>query len=219
MVAILYSAADAAVAERVRRALAAAQLPNSDAEGEVVAIVSAAALNDRDWQDALVAALDRGQPLIPVLAEAVALPKLIDHLTPVDAQADDAEAQLVAQITAARLPSARLPLRVRTPAVRRANNQAGLLIALVVIGMFIAGLWGVGVLNIEAPIEEYNAIDTEVAATRDVLIGPTLESYLQFLPGSLEEAAVYPATVEAVPTRIRPFVAATATAVAVEQQD
>jgi hypothetical protein len=219
MVVILYSSADAPVAERVRRALAAANLPESGAQGEVVAILSSAALQDAAWQRSLDQALDHAQPIIPVLAEAVALPKLIDHLTPINAQDEDAGQQIAAQIAAVRQPGARLPLRVRTPAVRRANNQAGLLIALIVIGMFIAGIWGVGVLNIEAPVEEFNAIDTEVAATRDVLIGPTLESYLLFLPGSAEEAAVYPATVQAVPTRIRPFVAATATAVAIEQQD
>jgi hypothetical protein len=85
--------------------------------------------------------------------------------------------------------------------------------------MFAIGLFAVAVLNVEAPVEEFNAIDTEVAATRDFLIAPTLDGYLRFLPGSAEEASVYPATVQAVPTRIRPFVAATATAVAVEQQD
>ncbi|MCA9904989.1 MAG: hypothetical protein KC547_14135, partial [Anaerolineae bacterium] len=179
---------------------------------------SQTALQDKAFQDAVSTALDNGQHIIPALAERVKLPKLIDHLVPVDLSAINATEQLDTQIQSSFSPEARLPLRVRTPSVRRANRRSGLIVAFLALAMFAIGIYAVAVLNIEAPVEEYNQINTEAAATRDFIIAPTLETYLRFLPGSVDEAAQYSATLQAIPTRLRPFVAATATAVAVDQQ-
>ncbi|MCA9910617.1 MAG: toll/interleukin-1 receptor domain-containing protein [Anaerolineae bacterium] len=222
MISLLATAQDAAVESDLRSDLTAhgyeMQQATTAADDIVIVVLSRAALQDTSLQSTLAAALDRGQHIIPTLAEPVRLPKLIDHLTPVDLSAQDATEQLYAQIEAANSPDARLSLRVRTPSVQRSNRRSGLIVGILALAMFIIGVYAVAVLNIEAPVEEYNQINTEAAATRDIIIGPTLENYLQFLPGSLEEAEQYPATLQAVPTRLRPFVQLTATAVAVDQQ-
>jgi hypothetical protein len=184
----------------------------------VIALLSAAALQDPDTRAALYAAIDSGHHIIPVVTEPLMLPKELDHLTPVELSEDPNLEVLRQQIDAALQPDVGLPLKVLTPAARRSNTRAGLIVGLLAFGMFMAGIIGIAVFNIEAPLEEYNLVDTEVAQTRDFLIAPTLEGYLRYLPGSLEQAAEYSATLQAVPTRIRPFVAATATAVAIEQQ-
>lgn len=219
MIDIIHTQADAALADRLQHDITAAGYDEVAGRSVRLVIVSGRLLNDAQCMTAVDDVLDHGQHLVPVLAERIALPRLIDHLTAVDLSNDYAFAPVRLAIEAAMGGSDRLPLRVRTAAVRRSNARTGLIIALLALGMFAIGLYAVAIANVEAPLEEYNAIDTEVAATRDFLIAPTLDSYLRFLPGSAEEAAIYSATLQAIPTRIRPFVAATATAVAVEQQD
>ncbi|MCL4248725.1 MAG: hypothetical protein KJ065_11325 [Anaerolineae bacterium] len=222
MISILATVHDAAVEARLRSALLAAghelRQQGTDKNDLLIAVLSQAALQDKAFHDALNTALDNDQPIVPALAERVKLPKLIDHLVPVDLSAANATEQLDAKIQATYSPDARLPLRVRTPSVQRANRRSGLIVAFLALAMFAIGIYAVAVLNVEAPVEEYNQINTEAAATRDFIIAPTLETYLRFLPGSQDEAAQYPSTLQAVPTRLRPFVAATATAVAVDQQ-
>lgn len=220
MLTLIHSQSDAVLAQQIRRDVSAAGYGLTDTargrEDVALLIVSQAALTDAQWQNALNAALDRGQHIVPIQTDTTPLPKLIDHLTPVNMSAGYSFAPLHTDIDAALSPDAGLALKVLTPATRRSNNQSGLVVGLIALAMFVIGVIGVAVFNIEAPVEEFNAIDTQVALTRDPLIAPTLESYLRFLPGSAEEAAVYAATVEAVPTRLRPFVAATATAVAID---
>jgi hypothetical protein len=218
MLSLIYSRHDEAAANALRERLTTAGYTigsvSPKREDPVIVLLSPTALNDQDAQNALFSALDVGHHIIPVTTEPMTLPKYIDHLTPVDRTHFEA---LRAAIEAAQQPDAGLSLKVLTPSTRRSNTRAGLVVGLIAFGMFIVGVIGIAVFNIEAPLEEYNLVDTEVAQTRDILIAPTLEGYLRYLPGSLEQAAEYPATVQAVPTRIRPFVAATATAVAIDQ--
>lgn len=222
MLILIHSHHDTARAESLRQQLLSSGYTFGDASSDpsvpVIALLSPAALQDTETRAALYRALDTGHHIIPVTTEAFMLPKELDHLTSVNLGEDDGLESLRQHIDAAFQPDAGLPLKVLTPATRRSNSRAGLVIGLLAFGMFMAGIIGIAVFNIEAPIEEYNVIDTQVAQTRDILIAPTLEGYLRFLPGSLAQATEYPATLQAVPTRVRPFVAATATAVAIDQQ-
>jgi hypothetical protein len=222
MLILIHSHHDAARAESLRQRLLSSGYTFADASGEptvpVIALLSPAALQDTEARAALYRALDSGHHIIPVTTEALNLPKEVDHLTSVNLEEDVNLDALRQHIDAALQPDAGLPLKVLTPATRRSNSRAGLVIGLLAFVMFMAGIIGIAVFNIEAPLEEYNVVDTEVAQTRDLLLAPTLEGYLRFLPGSLAQATEYPATLQAVPTRVRPFVAATATAVAIDQQ-
>jgi hypothetical protein len=219
---LIHTSQDAAIAERLRQRLNTSGTTSGAAgEGTTPAIVllSARGIQDEALQRDLYRALDEGRHIIPLLLDDTPLPKEIDHLTPILLDEDADLLALRAALDSARQPEAGLPLKVLTPATRRSNSRAGLVIGLIAFGMFLVGIYGIAILNIEAPLEEFNLVDTEVAQTRDLLLAPTLESYLRYLPGSLEQALEYPATVQAVPTRIRPFVAATATAVAIDQQN
>jgi hypothetical protein len=223
MFSLTYHPQDAANAEHLRSQLLAEGLSEhgSTAGSAAVDIIllTPASLQDKSFLNDIYALLDRGGQMIIVKSQNAVMPKLLAHLPLVSLEDPSTPAALHTMIDAALAPGARLPMKVLTPATRRSNARFGLLVLAFVLGMFAVGIYSVAVLNIEVPIEEYNEIDTQVAATRDSLLAPTLESFLPYLPGDAAQALEYPATLEAVPTRIRPFVAATATAVAIEQQD
>ncbi len=218
MLRVLYNATDARLASRIESDLRGAgyELLPADqgmTSGDVlIPILSPAAQREDVMLDAIYAALDRGQHVLPVIAQPVELPRTIDHLAVLDFSEAYDFAALKANVDAAQSPDARLPLKVLTPTTRRANRAAGLVIALIVLFMFLISLYAIGVLKIQMPQEEFNAVDTEAAMTRDAIAAPELEVYGQLLPRSTEDAANYPATLQAVPTVYRPLMALTATA-------
>lgn len=215
MLKLLYTPADAALAARLERDLRGAGYDFDGGTPVVIPLLSPAALKDRAFNDAINAALDGGQHITPVIAAPIdAIPHVLDHLPAADMREGYALDALKANVDAALSPDARLPMRVLTPSRRQANRSAGLFVALLALIMFGVGLYGIGVLGIQRPQEEYDNIDTEVALTRNPLVAPVLATYAQFLPRSSEEAANYESTLRAVPTVYRPLVMVTATAYA-----
>ncbi len=213
MLKLVYSPTDAALATRLESELRSAGYNFTDGPPVLIPIMSPAALNDQAVNDAINAALDAGQHLTPVIATAIQLPRLIDHLPLADfTNGKDDLATLKANIDAALSPEGRLALRVLTPSRRKANRSAGIVVAVVALGMFLVGLYAVGVLGIQMPQEEYNAVDTEAAQTRDPILVPILGTYARFFPRSTDEATVFPATLERIPTVYRPLIARTVTA-------
>jgi hypothetical protein len=215
----IFSQADAALAERIQTDLRAAQRHTIHAEASTerdalaVVLLSPAALRDTTFMNALYAALDAGQRLVPVLAQTVAVPKLIDHLPIVDVTDSYEFAVLNGQIEAALASESHTALRVRTPRVQQSNQRIGVFLIGLVIALFIFSSWAIATFDIEAPQEEYDRVDTEVAGTRDMLIFETMQYLSTALPRSTEQAQAFPATVEAVGTRVQPFFAFTATAI------
>ena len=216
---IAFSPADAALAGRIRADLAGEHSFVEGTEGFqlLILVLSSAGLADSGVTAAMDDALDASIHIIPVLAERVALPRLINHLTPADFSGGAYPIQdlrdAIAFLTG---PDAPLAVRVLTPRRKKKNRNVGLIVFLVAFVMFMAGIIGVAFLNLQAPAEEYNAIETEVVQTRDAIIGPTLNALGQYLPRSTEDAAVFEATLERMPTVHRPFMAATVTAAAVQ---
>lgn len=212
---LAYAPADAALAARLQSDLRGEHTlvegPAATGYHLLVLVLSKAALADQSVVDAMDDALDSSIHLIPVLAEPVALPHLINHLTPADfsngAYPIQALRDAIAYLTG---PDAPRAMRVLTPRRKKKNRNVGLIVFAVAFVMFMAGVIGV-MLGLQAPAEEYNAIDTEVAQTRDAIIGPTLDALGRFLPRSTDEAAVFEATLERMPTVHQPFIAATAT--------
>ena len=218
-----YAPADAALTNRIKNDLRAG---HTITEGEATAgyqllalVLSTAGLADAGVTDAMYDALDGGKHIIPVLTEKIAVPRLINHLTPADFS-DGAYPIADLQNAVAYLtgPEAPLAMRVLTPRTRRKNRNVGLIVFLAAFIMFMAGIIGVGVYHLQAPAEEYNAIETQIVQTRDAIIGPTLNALGQFLPRSTEDAAVFEATLQRMPTVHRPFMEATVTAEAVRAQ-
>ena len=176
-----------------------------------IAIVSPSSNADERVQTSITAALDNSQHIIPVMAQAAPLPKWIDHLKPLDFTAGYPITALIDHIALLSSSNAGLPLKVLTPAARTKNRNSGYWLFALALLWFILGVVLVGFFGIQAPREEYNTVNTEVAATIIVIIQGNL-------PHSTDEAANFPATVQAVPTAQRPLLVATATAMATRNQ-
>lgn len=221
---LIYAPADAALAEQIAAALRQARLNVTDlttsaapkldqpSRSALIAVIGATP-DDPALMNAIAAALDSGQHIVPVTLTQNPLPKLIDHIVPVDFSESVDMAALQMRIDEVESGAAGAPMRVRTPAVRRANRQAGWFLAALAIGMFAVGIYGVGVLGIQAPRREYDAVNTEIALTNAPIIAAELAEYARLLPRDGESAAGFESTLRAVPTAYRPFVAGTATAV------
>lgn len=219
MLKILNTASDQALAARMgedlRKAGYEASAAGTAAPGRgdaVIFVLSPAGQADSALQDALVAALDHSLHIVPVMAQPVAVPHFIDHLDVVDFSGGYDFATLKAQVDHELSPGTPMPMRVLTPTVRKSNRTVGYVLAVAVLFMFAAGLYGVGVLHIQAPVEEFNSEATMEAATVMKMIAPLMATYAQSFPKSTEDAVNYPATLGAIPTVYRPLVAATATA-------
>ncbi|MBL8131806.1 MAG: hypothetical protein JNL42_08110 [Anaerolineae bacterium] len=183
------------------------------ARGDVVVAV----LGGSDASDVLpqvVSALDLGLHIVVARLEPFTVPKLIDHLQVIDVAALDFRERLQTQVEA--MTSGALPyaMRVRTPKVKRSNRSAGIVVGGLALMMFIVGVIGVAVFGIQAPQEEYDAVDTEVALTRDYFAGPELLYFSTWLPRSTEDAMNYEATLQQLPTAYRPLMGLTVTAYA-----
>jgi hypothetical protein len=195
MTRLIYAAQDGALAERIERDF-------QDVSGQVIVILSPAAAQDEQVQAAINQSLDKGERLIPVLAAPTPLPEIIEHLEPVDFSVRyDADA------LRARLTDAGTPMKVRTPAVRKLNRFDGYFMLAVVLFCFVVGLFFVAGGVIRNPDAEYAAVETEIVLTRNYYVDANL-------PHSTQEAAEFASTVQAAPTALRPFLSATATAVA-----
>jgi hypothetical protein len=222
MISVTYNFADAALAERLQHDLKEAGFEIGDGlqhgrENILVAVLSPQAERDAEVQNAITNALDNGQHVIPVLAKSVPLPKLIDHLAALDLSKDYESASLIARIRGL-MEQRAYAVKVRTPRVKAANRRIGLALGLLALLMAAVGIYLVGGGLVGFPQEEYNTVDTMAAATIDSIIHETLDIYATYLPNGTVEAAEYQSTLRAVPTIYRPYVAETATAVALTPQ-
>lgn len=197
MVNIIYTPADQALAEQIQAEI-------QEAGETVLVLVSSHSASDAQVRSDLVRALDNNRRIVPVLVEAAELPKMIEHLEPVDFTRGanmDALRTRLADVTR------ELHLKVHTPSVQAANRRTAIVVAVGAIIMFIAALYGVGVLGIQAPQEEYDAVETQIIETRNAYIEDVL-------PRSTEDALNFEATVQDAAPTLRPLLSATATAVA-----
>lgn len=226
MLKLIYSGGDAALASRIMNDLRSAGYTVDDLRGGanggtktqtaddvLIVLVSPESNADASVQQTVIQALDNSQHVLPVRVKPVETPKLLDHLRSVDFTQGYQPEALDSEIQRLQSPDAPRPLRVLTPKVKRSNRTIGILLGLLVVFWFAAGIYGVAVLGLQAPQDEYNAVDTEVALTQAFFINPELDRYGQFLPQSSEAAGNYQATLGAVPTVYRPFMALTATSV------
>lgn len=217
MISLISVASDRALAEQLAAELRAAGHTVVDAiqpgrEPIVVALLSPDALRDRAFVAALDAANDFGQNMVTVLARPVELPKNFDHLKPLDFTSGASVADLLAQVSSLG-SEAPYAVRMQTGKVRAANRRALLFFGVLVIGLFVIGSIMIILFDIESPAAEYAAVDTQVALTRDAIIGPTMAYLSTVLPRSTEAAEAFPETLEPLPTVLRPLLALTATAI------
>jgi len=202
MLTISYAPSDAELAKRIQQDLQSASAGNI-----LIALISPESNADRDVQLAIEKACDASQHIIPVIVKTASLPKLINHLSALDFTESYNRQALLDRVAELSAPGIKPPLKVRTPKVIASNRGYGYLLAILAIVWFIVGIVLVGFGGIQAPREEYNNIDTQVAATIQLEVRGNL-------PKTTEEAAGFPLTVQAVPTSQRPLLIGTATAIA-----
>lgn len=197
---LIYHPSDSALAARLQADFA----QRSDLAHAVVIVLSPQALNDGAVNMGMLEALDQNLPIIPVLAQPAALPRLIEHLEAVDFTKGYDRQALEARL---RESTNDFHMKVRTPAVKASNRRAAWVVGIIALFMFLLGVYGVGVLGIRPPQEEYDLVETEIILTRDYYIDSAL-------PRSTEDALNFPATVDAARPTLRPLLIATATAAA-----
>lgn len=159
-------------------------------------------------QDAyIIGAADNNQHIIPVVAERVPLPAMIDNLAPLDfSQGYDKDA-LLGQIERLSAPNAPPPLMVLTPSRRAANRRTALWFIPLIAVLFVAAVIGI-VLGITVPPEdEFAGVETQIYLTQRYFID-------QVLPQGTEQAANFEAALEDIPTRALQEAIMTATAIA-----
>ena len=192
MTDIIYHPADESVARRLQQ-----ELPPLELNATLV-LLSPSSAEDEQVRAELEGALDRGRRIVPLLLAGGEVPALIEHLEPLDP--DD-----LAGLRRHLEEDGRLRLRVHTASLRSSNRRAALVVLLFAAIMFLAALYGVGILGLQYPHEEYDEVQERVVATRDAFIE-------QALPRSTAQAGAFPVTVEAAATALRPLLVATATA-------
>lgn len=208
---LIYTEQNEMLAERIRQSVTNA---GHTVHNEVIAgrqpitvlIVSTAAKADSTFQENLYAALDNHQHIIVVLADQTSLPRLIDHLQPLDFSSGYNEKALLSEIETLSAPGTPPPATVLTPNKRKANQRFGLIFAGIGFIVFLISLYAIGVKGLQAPENEFASVETQIILTRNYFIDNAL-------PRTTEQAANFEATVPHMPTLARLQLELTATAI------
>lgn len=210
MLTLLYTPADAATGARLKEDLQQAGYSVSDqvqsgSSAILIMLLSNAPLDEQK----LIQALDNHQHVIPILTAPVSLPALISNLQPLDfTEGKYPLLELLTRITTLTDPAAPRPLTVLTPTKRKSNRNAAMVLLIPVVIMFISGIILIGGGVVQYPQEEYDLKETQRVEQRNAIIIPTLTLVL---PRTTEDALSFDSTVQAMPTRLQPFLAETAT--------
>lgn len=203
MLTITYATNDAALAEQMQHELAESGLWLE--QHMLIVLLTPDSAVDKTVLQAVNTAKKEGHVILPVLLHATALPQEIAHLKPLDLTRGYDLKKLVQAINRADLGEAKRSSNLRLSFY---VGAAALLVFLVAIGTLATGV-------IAPPTDEYateNALREGQIAT---IIFPTLDA---FSPRTTEDAIGFPMTVEAVQTRVRPFLILSATAQPQSQQ-
>ena len=197
MLNITYAASEEQVARQLQTDLAHSSLKLE--KPMLLVVASPAAVADSSVISAVQSAYDQGHQVVVMQAAPAELPTVWQQLPRFDiSQGYEIK------------PLVRFLHRVDMGETRIRNSRILLgLMVLVIAIIFGASIWGIGTGVVEFPVDEYatdNAIREEMI--RDLVL-PTLDGWL---PRSTQDALDFPMTVTAAPTRLRDFLAGTATA-------
>jgi hypothetical protein len=199
-ITLAYAEPDSEIARRIAADLSNVRLKQG--ENVLIAVISPAAVANPDVLRQIETAAGQYQLVLPVLVDDAPLPPQITRPAldfrgstyPID--------ELKRQV---------LGESASSPILRRRNMRAGLVIAIAALVMFGVGLYGIGVLGIRAPQDEFDAVETQRVQQRNTLIAPTLEP---LIPVGQFAISQFELTVTAVPTRLREYLIQTVTATA-----
>lgn len=209
MLDIAFSPAQADLAQQLQQELAASRrLTNLD-KATLLVLATPQSIQDADVQQAIARAKKANKNIIPLLLEPTQVPDDI-ALHALDLTGQD----ITSKDTVKRIVNHTLHAQI-TKQKRRTN---WLFMAIIAFAALVVFFWAITSLSdgtIAFPVEEYateNAARETMIAT---LVHPTLEG-LQ--PRTTEDAANFPATVEAASTRDRAFLRGTATQIPLDRQ-
>ena len=204
MIRITYSLEDRLIAEEIRD-----DLTNSFqlAHPVLIVLVSAAALGNAQVQAEIERARQEQAHILPIVMEKVDLPSTLSGMKALNFSGGYQRDKLLKRLTQVTM----------TPVdIRRANRRALAVIGAIAVAMFAVAIGALTGGVVGFPVAEYNEDATFQAQWVDGLIRETLE-HVQ--PRTTADALNFPATHAAVPTRVRRYVRATATALAREQEN
>jgi hypothetical protein len=203
MLNISYAPQDAALAEKIQRDLSESGLWLD--HPMLIVLVSPDTIADKTILHSIRIAQREKHAILPILLHAAPLPQELSACKPLDLSRGYDLNRLIQAVKRADLGEAR----------RRANlrllfwvSSAALIVFLVAIGTLVTG-------TIAPPTDEYateNALREGQIAT---IIFPTLDA---FMPRTTEDALQFPATLEALQTRVMPFLMLSATALPQSQK-
>jgi hypothetical protein len=200
-ITLAYADADSVLAKRLADDLSAVRLKKD--ETVLVALISPSAVNDADVLRQIDTANSQGQTIVPVFVQDAALPSEIAHLKTIDFRGGAYPFES--------LKDRVMGLNAAAPDLKKRNQRAGLVVALIALFIFGVGLYAVGVLGIHAPQEEFEEVETARMDQRNTLIAPTLEP---LIPVGQFAISQFEITVTHVPTRLRAYLIQTVTATA-----
>lgn len=209
---LLYTASDSDLAARIRDDLTNAGHTVRENTGAnesplTVALLSPAALDDAAVKTGINEALDAMQHVLPVLAQSVQLPRVIDHMQPVDCSAGYDRDALLREVAYLTGPNAPRPMKVLTPAQRAANRRAGYYALGLILLIFTVSVVAIATGIVGVPEEEFAGVETQIYLTRNFFID-------EALPFTTQEAVNFVATVERAQPSVQPFLIETATGIA-----
>jgi hypothetical protein len=214
LITLIHAPGDTLLADRLSNDLAAAGYEISRSvspgmENLAIYLISPHSSYDSGIQRQLEGALDAHQHVIPIIAAPAQTPHLINNLQRLDfSEGRYPIDSLLARIQQLSAPDAPRPMTTLTTTRRRANRRTGYVLLGLVLLLFAAGLYLVGSGIVQFPTAEYDIQETARVDQRNTVIAPTIDPWL---PRSTSDAASFDLTVTAAPTRLREFMAQTAT--------
>lgn len=200
-ITLAYADADAALARRLAADLSTVHLKKGDTV--LIAVLSPAAINDADVLRQIDEADMQRNIIIPLLAQETALPPKIAHLSTIDFRNGAYPFEV--------LKDRAMGLDANAPDLKKRNRRAGIVVSLLALFIFAVGIYGVGVLGIHAPQDEFEVVETARMNQRNTLIAPTLQP---LIPVGQFAISQFELTVTNVPTRLREYLIQTVTATA-----
>ena len=202
MIRIAYSSDQQELAQRIRDDLTAESLP---ARPVLLALVSAQSNRDPMVQEEIRQAIKKQAFVIPVLAENVALPELLEGRPALNFVGGYHRRRLRRHLSTAMMTR---------DDVRQANRRALALIGGLALLMFGLAIFSLMRGLVAFPVDEYNEEATFQAQWIHGMIGETLV-FVQ--PRSTVDAIHFETTLQAAPTRLLLYIRETATALPARQ--
>jgi len=219
MITITYSADQKILADQIRSNLS--QSGFKLAHPVLLVLVSAESNSDPSVLDEIKRALQKRYTVIPILAESVTLPEILDAYQPLNFTSGYKQAVLMTRLSQPTMSNADVKQANRRALmsnadVKQANRRALIVIGGIAFFMFLVGIISIMDGIVAFPVDEYNEEATFQAEWNDGLIVETLE-YVQ--PRTTQDALNFQSTLEVAPTRLYLYIRETATAIPKSQGD